>query len=448
MNARRGYCGREDQVTQSIWFDPQRRAATPELQAVITSLIASLEQHEDALAPRLRARREIDRRSFHLAIECIVCNLAALIVTGLDRSLAVPRSSGVMWAKGRYCVPVYGRHYLTALDLMAQPEVGLIDSLERGYRFTGGNKRRSTIKPTAAFVTRVRPALPGWESFARAEESEVIILKGPKDRKTGKAEAIDYRETANTRRMRKEVQRINEALRNAPLKLATGHDGGAVCFTDDGQPVDPTRRAIRRIFNNGSWYEGGRLFDGFWETMRREDRFKFLRVGTKANPDGERIANVDFGQLFPTLAYHRASRDMPNGDLYDIVGDGSSREGWKTLINAMLFADRPMTRWPEETSRFFPRGTKLQDALALVRHVHAPIAKLFGTGVGFKLMLTESGILIEALGHFARRGIVALPLHDSVLVAESDAEAAAGIMAEAFALFAQDARAKLKVTFE
>jgi hypothetical protein len=82
-----------------------------------------------------------------------------------------------------------------------------------------------------------------------------------------------------------------------------------------------------------------------------------------------------------------------------------------------------------------------------VRHVHAPIVKLFGTGVGFKLMLTESGILIEALGHLAHRSITALPLHDSVLVAESDADAAEAIMAEAFALFAHDARAKLKVTF-
>ena len=90
---------------QSIWFDPQRRAATPELQAVVKSLIASIEQHEADLAPRLRARREIDRRSFHLAIECIVCNLAALIVTGLDWPLAVPRSSGVMWARGVIAFP-------------------------------------------------------------------------------------------------------------------------------------------------------------------------------------------------------------------------------------------------------------------------------------------------------------------------------------------------------
>ena len=106
-----------------------------------------------------------------------------------------------------------------------------------------------------------------------------------------------------------------------------------------------------------------------------------------------------------------------------------------------------MTRWPSDTSQFFPKGTKLRDVLALIRYAHAPIANLFGTGVGFKLMLIESEILIEALTSFAHRGITALPLHDSVLVAASEAEEARGVMADAFGLFAPDARAKLKVTF-
>jgi hypothetical protein len=181
--------------------------------------------------------------------------------------------------------------------------------------------------------------------------------------------------------------------------------------------------------------------------MRRADRFAFLRICTASNPEGERIANVDFGQLFPTLAYHRARRRVPDGDLYDIVGDGVAREGWKTLANALLFADGLMTRWPEETSSHFEKGAKLADALALVRHVHAPIAHLFGTGIGFKLMLMESEILIQALDRFAQQGITALPLHDSVLVAVSETEAAQEIMAEAYAIFTADARAKLKVDF-
>jgi hypothetical protein len=162
----------------------------------------------------------------------------------------------------------------------------------------------------------VRPTLTGWEAFSRAEDSEVLILKRRKDRSAGKTTAIDYGETAHTRRRRKEIRRINAVLKKAPLKLVMG-DSGDVAFTEDGQPIDPTRRSVRRIFNNGSWYEGGRLYDGFWETMRRADRFKFLRICTAANPEGERIANVDFTQLFPTLAYQRARRRLPEGDLYD-----------------------------------------------------------------------------------------------------------------------------------
>ncbi len=81
----------------------------------------------------------------------------------------------------------------------------------------------------------------------------------------------------------------------------------------------------------------------------------------------------------------------------------------------MLFAKEPMRRWPDKTSPLFPKGTKLRGALALALHAHAPIAKLIGTGVGYKLMLMESVMLIQALHAFARLGITALQLYDSVL---------------------------------
>jgi hypothetical protein len=89
-------------------FDPKRRAASPELKACIKSLIAFLERREADLGLRKRARREADRRSFHLAVEAIACNLAGLAFMALDRPFAVPRSRGVMWAKGRYHNPTYG----------------------------------------------------------------------------------------------------------------------------------------------------------------------------------------------------------------------------------------------------------------------------------------------------------------------------------------------------
>jgi len=136
---------------------------------------------------------------------------------------------------------------------MARPEVGLVASLTRRYRFAGGKKQLSTIRPAAALADHVPLSLIRWHAFDRAEEPEVLILKRRKDDRSGHTEAINYHDTAQTRRRRKEVLRINETLRNAPLKLVTGaDDGDAICFTEDGQPVHPTRRSVRRIFNNGS----------------------------------------------------------------------------------------------------------------------------------------------------------------------------------------------------
>jgi hypothetical protein len=206
-------------ISQPIMFDPQRRAASAELRATVASLTAFLEQREADLKLRKRARREADRRSFRLAVEAIACNLAVMTLTDPERALAVPRSSGVMWAKGRCRNPVYGQHFLDALDLMARPEVRLIEVLTLGYKFKGGDKRQSTINPTAAFSSHVSPSLSSWEAFARADEPEVIILKGRKDRRTGRGEAIDYANTRETQRMRSEVRRINAYLSKAGIRL-------------------------------------------------------------------------------------------------------------------------------------------------------------------------------------------------------------------------------------
>jgi hypothetical protein len=149
----------------------------------------------------------------------------------------------------------------------------------------------------------------------------------------------------------------------------------------------------------------------------------------------------------PRLAYQLVKREPPAGDLYDLVGGGVSRDGFKKLINALLFATGPLTRWPSQTSSLFVAGTKLCDAVSLVRSCHSAIAALFGTGIGFRLMFTESNILIEALFDLYARGVTALPLHDSVLVAASEAEVAKTVMEEAFERATGESGGKLKVDF-
>lgn len=173
-----------------------------------------------------------------------------------------------------------------------------------------------------------------------------------------------------------------------------------------------------------------------WRCIRREPDQELIV---------ERIADVDYQQLYPRLAYARAQAEVPKDDFYDVVGDGSSRDGWKILINAMLFAERPLGNWPENARKCFPEGMKLKEALRLIERKHEPIAHLFGSGLGFQLMRSESDMLIAVVSRLFKIGVPALPLHDAVLVAESQAETAREVMEYELALRTGCRRATVKI---
>jgi hypothetical protein len=50
---------------------------------------------------------------------------------------------------------------------------------------------------------------------------------------------------------------------------------------------------------------------------------------------------------------------------------------------------------------------------------HPLIADHFGTNIGFELMMVESRIMLGVLHDLSRMGIVALPMHDGVMVPQS-----------------------------
>lgn len=412
-------------MTQSpsiMWFDPLLRAKTTELAHAVQCLRDALLLHETNSGARKRARKKADKEKFGLAVEALACNLILLsaIESGSPK-LAVPRSHGFLWRGDGNANPIYGQHFLTAIDLLSS--LGLIEEERRGYRLSARMRVPSLIQPSNALTQHLPLAPPDWRSVQQIDDHSLIILKEGKD-DNGRAASIAFRETANTRQFAAQIRRINEFLRSADIEV-TGQDAG-LSLGKDGQVIAPYRRSLRRIFNNANWLHGGRLAGGFWMGMERAERFERIRI------DGQRIADVDYRQLFPRLAYVRADKPQPEGDIYDVAGDGSGRDGWKKIMNAMLFSDGPLRNWPEDTLQHFPPGMKLRDAIEMLSAGHAPIADLFGTGLGFQLMRIESDMLITVITHLASIGVTALPLHDAVLVAESKTDVAADAMQAAF----------------
>lgn len=401
-------------------FDARYRAKTDGLRASIKKLTAALLDHESDISLRGRARKREDSIKFEAAVQALACNLILLAATGSNAGLAVPRSHSFIWG-GAGTNPVYGQHFLVAIGLMSS--LGLIHEGKRGYRVSNLRKMPSLIWPEEALAAFLPLTPPDWRSIEEIDDPNVIILRSRKI--DGQAAGLPFEETKRTKQYSRQMRRINANLRKANIDIFGL--GDTLALDRDGHIVAPYRRSLYRVFNNASWREGGRLAGGFWMSMRRHDRH-LIRI------DDEEIATPDYRQLFPRMAYVRAGvlESDDSEDLYDIAGDRSSRDGWKKLVNAMLFSERPLKAWPEGTQQEFPTGTKLSEARELILQRHARIAHLFGTGIGFQLMWQESEMLIEVVTNLAAMGVTALPLHDAVVVAKSKADLAADLMQASF----------------
>lgn len=400
-----------------MMFEPQFRAGNADLRNSVLRLSQVLLDQEAANGRRRRARKEVDRAKFKTAVEALACNLIAAAATGSDSKLAIPRSHGVMWSPSTS--PIYGSHFLSIIGLMSQ--LGLVEEGERGFRVSANVKMASTIIPTPE-LNRYLPLRPAaWRSIQQIDDDTLILLKTQKV--NGKAESQPFSVNVRTRQLTRQISAINAVLREAKIEIdgLTDH----LTLGEDGRIVVPFRRSLRRIFNNANWQHGGRLAGGFWMSMPRNERHR-IRI------NDEESREVDYPQLHPRLAYARSQQPPPEGDIYDIFGDGTCREGWKRLFNAMLFSKGSLKNWPKETLQHFPKGTKLRVACDLLRKKHWPIANLFGKQLGFSLMKIESDLLIRVMTNLAARGCVCLPLHDAVIVGASHVKMAAEVMQEAF----------------
>jgi hypothetical protein len=210
---------------------------------------------------------------------------------------------------------------------------------------------------------------------------------------------------------------------------------------------DTSDRTLRRIFNNGSFQQGGRLFGGFWQQMSKQDRHMSLRI------DGERVKSLDFSQMNPRLLYASIGMELPMQDAYLIEAGVDAprelrlvglhlqsldrvkrREAGKRMFNAMTYASGELTRMPTgmRSEIGIKKHITLRDMVEAVRQWHAPVAHLFFRGEGLRLMFKESEVLVAVLLMLRERGIGGLPIHDAVVVPESASEQVREIMSRAF----------------
>ena len=226
---------------------------------------------------------------------------------------------------------------------------------------------------------------------------------------------VDYRDTGETRRMRRSLQAINDALRDVAIDLEAEAEavriGDIIRFSNTAVCLSP--RGLYRVFN-GDFACGGRFYGPGYQGLPKALRSHLLI-------DGNRTVELDYGQTHPRLLAVQLGVDLGLRDIYAV--DGWPRQTVKRAINIMINAETmhaALGAISLEMGSFAERPQAVACAEA-IKLRHPQFSPAFGSGAGLQLQLTDSAIAEDVLQRLLGRGIAVLPVHDSFVVERQNA---------------------------
>ena len=408
-------------------FNPFLCARTDKLMALIAEVQVQMSGYEAFHKTRKRARRPADQGTYDRTVEAILCDLCA-VELGVDNdSIHLPLSNKVLRSKSRYKGTALGKTLPDILKVMSAPEMSFV-VVEKGHStfkivddelnvaFAGG--RQTILKAGPKLLSRIERFGITRADVGHAPEEEVLVLRAPKRHSNSIAAYQEYEDDEGTLALRHQMTDINTWLEGADISC--GHPD-----------VNPAQRRLRRIFNNADFAQGGRLYGGFWQQLSSDKRQEHILI------EGDYCIELDYGQMSLLLLYARAQAQdhVPSGDLYDLSEYGipaECRKGIKKVMQAIINSPEIPRRLPKGSRKHFPSRINLKDILRAVEKKHPVIFPLMTSGIGMQLFREESDILVDVLEALRSVGIVALPIHDAVVVRDDNSDKAKAVMKKVF----------------
>lgn len=376
----------EERYRKDRSFDPAKRPASEGLLSVIEEAMSLLD-HQEA---RIRRRRPRDEAIVRAALSALIADAAHRAIEAPGSWITIELSKAELSPRKRRA-PFMTEAIAPLVHYMA--EAGLLE-VQMGYR-TAFRARRTRIRASEWLLQAIDERGIGYDDIGRNFEfqGDTLILRDASTEIGAPPLALPA--IPEVDRYREEMAQINAWLEEADL-----------AWTGD-EAVDTRRRFLRRVFNNGSLRQGGRLYHGFWQDLGARARLQHLLIA------GCPVASLDFAQMAVRSAYALAGVEPPQGDLY--AHPWYPREGVKMVLNALLSSSKPLRRMPSGGRQYFKREP-WPDVERRINAAHPNLGSLFYRGVGMELMFLESEITVRALLALKEAGVHALPVHDCLLV--------------------------------
>lgn len=386
---------------QDVHFDPWMTPVSETLCGLADAIFLETEK----AAPKLSRQRRDAMERRRAVTTCLLANLTRVW-------LEVPQGGRLALSLKNTSLTRYDRR-----DFPREVIRLAVDRLEAARlvsRYAGRRGRdRTALEPTEALKARLRPFGLTLGDIVRKSGGEAIVLKEAGIGRDGQKALVDYAETAETGAMRAEMEEINAALAGADIRLA-------------GERRLDTRLVRMFQIDAGETHHFdayGRLYRGFWQPLEKTKR-QFITIG------GRPVVDLDWASCFVNLAYHHQGLALPEGDPYCIPGLEGYREGVKKAVSMLFSRHGPLRRLSDDLGSLLPAGWTARQLMAAISEAHPGIVPTFGVNIAPSFTRTESDLMVAVLLRLIAQGIVALPCHDGLLVADVfKADAAAAMRA-------------------
>ena len=352
-------------------------------------------------------------------LKVLLLNLLVTYSVSPKMYLAVARGFGD-YSTSRYNSNNIGyKVFVRLVDILS--ELGYIE-YHRGYFVTATSAgKRSRIRANTKLIKHFKSSAITTAMITMNKNEETIILKKSKEASLNpkKKDLVYYIDTDETNKMRGNLERINALLDRTWIDIEISDKeliklNQAMDRETDKNPIDFTRRKLRRIFNNSSFEQGGRFYHGWWQEISSSYR-KYITISGKLTEE------EDFSGIHIRMLYSFEGIEIGSEDTYTIEGYGSEyREEVKKALNTIINAKtRDEAIYSIRNKLTLPKNKTAENLFNQLELKHPKIAKYFATGKGIELQYQDSQIAEKVMIRLARDNIVALPVHDSFIVRAS-----------------------------
>lgn len=260
--------------------------------------------------------------------------------------------------------------------------------------------KQTRIRANTELLELIKPHKVTKEMVARCKDEEIILQR---DKIKGKQRNIPYTDTPHTKRLRINLTAYNDLLAKTEITIDS-----------EDHSVDLTRKKIYRIFNNGTWTQGGRFYGGFWIECKKELRPHILI-------NGKPTKECDFSCMHMHLLYAHENINYAdkNEDAYTIAGY-EDRDLFKQMLlialNAKARHKGLMALIDDDDNLTIKDLPRLSNALDAFITKHKQVSHLFFTGLGTRLQYFDSLIAEDIINSYTAKGIPVLSVHDSFII--------------------------------